>query len=131
MRLLVLVLAGGLLVACAPPAPTAVPPTATPASAPTAPAPSPTAGVDYVALRTALLTPLGGLIVATRDDSPTRAAQLAAFESAAAPVDAAIRGDTSTNANRLHSAIVNTREAADRRDVQALERVRTELLMVR
>ena len=139
-----------LLVACAPAAPTPAParapvalatptmrvvtvigaPTAVP-TPPARPAPSPTAGVDYVALRTALLTPLGGLIVATRENSPARAQQRAAFDAAAQTVEAAIQGDTSTNANRLHSAVVNTREAAARGDVAALERVRADLLMVR
>lgn len=124
-----LVLAAALLVACAPPVPTLAP---TRAPAPTATtAPSPTAGADYAALRTALLTPLGGLIVATRDNSPTRAQQRAAFEAAAVQVDAAIAGDTSVNANRLHAAIVNTRDAAERGDLAALERVRADLLMVR
>lgn len=120
-----------LVLACAPPAPTAPPPTATPAPIPTKPAPSPTAGADYVALRTALLTPLGGLIVATRDNSPTRPQQRAAFDAAAQTVEATISGDTSVNANRLHSAIANARDAAARGDLAALERVRADLLMVR
>lgn len=138
-----------LLVACAPatptPAPARVPvvlatpttrvvtvtgaPTAAPAPPPAATATA--AGVDYLALRTALLTPLGGLIVATRENSPARAGQRAAFDAAADRVGAAIQGDTSVNANRLHSAIVNAREAAARGDLAALERVRADLLMVR
>lgn len=131
MRPLALVLAACLLVACAPAAPTPPPPTAAPAPTKPAAAPSPTAGVDYVALRTSLMSPLGGLIVATRDDSATRASQLAAFNAAAEKVDAAIKSDMSVNANRLHSVIVNTRDAAIRGDVATLERQRAELLMVR
>lgn len=122
---LIVALAGG----CAAPTPTALPPTPVPAK-PTA-APTNTPGADYVALRTALLTPLGGLIVATRDQSATRAAQLAAFNSAAETVDRAIAGDMSVNANRLHSAIVNTRDAAARGDVASLETQRVELMAVR
>jgi hypothetical protein len=135
-----------LVVGCTPatPAPTSKPAAAAPATAaPTvAPSPAPTAepaakpvekpaATNYVALRQQLLTPLGAMIVSARDNSPNFPGHLAAFNTAAEQVLPAIQGDMSTNANRLNSAIVNTREAAGRKDVATLERIRVQLLEVR
>ena len=78
-----------------------------------------------------LTRPLSALIVSVRDRSPTQAARLVEFNEAAEPVLAAIKGDTSVEANRLHSAVVNVREAALRGDVATLERERLTLLDVR
>lgn len=88
--------------------------------------------VNYGALRGQLLAPLGALIVATRERNEAGIArQLYAFEAAADRVLPAIEGDMSINANRLHSVIVNTREAAARRDLASLEGQRRWLLEVR
>lgn len=104
-------------------APTPVPPTPAPPTATPAP--------DYAAMRQALLTPLGALIVSLRAGSDTLPAQSAAFESAAATVEPLIAEDLSANANRLHAVIGNTREALASRDLATLERQRLELLQVR
>jgi hypothetical protein len=94
----------------------------------TTPAPTP---VNYLAMRQALLLPLGALIVATRNDSPTRAQHLAAFNAEADKILPVIERDVSPNGNRLHSVIVNVREAAPRRDIASLEAQRMTLLEVR
>ncbi len=115
------------------PQPTPLPkPTAVPATVvPTAEAPKPTAGTNYVQLRGELLVPLGALIVTLRAKSGREAMHLAAFNEVAARVEPAIAGDMSINANRLHSSIVNTRDAAARKDLEELERIRLNLLDVR
>lgn len=115
------------------PAPTAVAtsaPTVTAPLVPTTAAKAPPA-TDYVKLRQDLMTPLGVLIVAVREKSPTADERLAAFNEAAGRVEPAIQGDLSINANRLHSAIVNVRGAAARKDLATLERERAGLLEVR
>jgi hypothetical protein len=89
------------------------------------------AGPDYAKLKWQLVTPLSVLIVATRDKSPTTTARLAAFNEAAAQVEPSIASDMSFNANRLHSSIGNVRDAMQRKDVAALERVRLDLLEIR
>jgi hypothetical protein len=84
--------------------------------------------VNYVALSQQLAAPLGALIVALRDNSPTAPQYLASFNRAADQVSPAIARDVSIDANRLRSAIINVREAAERRDIATLERIRLQLL---
>jgi hypothetical protein len=86
---------------------------------------------DYVALSQQLAAPLGALIVALRDNSPTAPQYLASFNRAADQVSPAIARDVSIDANRLRSAIIYVREAAERRDIATLERIRLQLLEVR
>jgi len=99
-------------------------------TAPTAAAAVTTPSPDYMALRMSLLTPLGGLIVATREKSPQTPAFRAQFNTAGEKVLEAIKGDMSVNGNRLHSAVINTQEAASRGDLAELERQRLELLKI-
>lgn len=134
----------GLFVVACSPAPTTVreptaspiaismaAPTVVPTVAPTAEAMRPTAGPDYGKLKTELITPLGVLIVATRENSPRIDQRLAEFNAAAERVEPLIAGDMSVNANRLHSSIVNVRDAAARRDLATLERERQSLIELR
>ena len=75
--------------------------------------------------------PLGPLIVAVRERSPTVLARRAAFDEAAEPVLVAIQGDGSVEADRLRRAITTVRDATGRGDAVALERERQLLLGVR
>ena len=111
---------GGGAGAAAAPAPTRAPapPTATPRP-------------DYGALAGRLVEPLGPLIDAVRERSPTVLARRAAFDQAAEPVLVAIQGDVSVEANRLRRAIITIRDATGRGDAVALERERQLLLGVR
>jgi hypothetical protein len=121
----------GLLVACspAPPAPpTAPPPTVTPVPVPTTPPTPIAAAVDYKALRQPLLIPLGALIVAVRARTPTTTYWLDQFNKAADQVLPAIDGDTSPNATRLRTSIMNVRAMPDNLD--ALEKSRSDLLEI-
>lgn len=123
-------------------APTAIPIVATEVPAPTTVPTPPTVVApatevsqepvrpDYVKLRQELILPLGALIVATRNKSPTAAQHLADFNVVAERVLPAIATDMSVNANRLHSVIVNVRDAAARKDLATLERERISLLEV-
>lgn len=123
---LALCLVALLLVACG-----GVAVDATPAPAPPKPTPAPTA-INYGALRASLLAPLQSLIVAVRSNDAANSARfLRDFNAAADTVLPTIAQDMSPNANRLHSVIVNTRDAAARKDVATLERQRLELLDVR
>lgn len=119
--------------------------TATTAAAPTAttrdaaatrtPVPVSTAAptaVNYRALRAGVLSALGALIIATREkDTQQMAQHFNNFNVEAEKVLPVIKSDMSTDANRLNSAIVNTREAYSRKDVAALERARLQLLEIR
>ncbi len=112
----------------APPPTSTVSPTRTAVPISTA---APTA-INYTALRTGLLTPLSALIIATRANNTQQMAQhFNNFTVEAEKVLPVIKSDMSTNANRLNSAIVNTRDAYARKDVAALESVRLQLLEVR
>lgn len=123
---LALCLVALLLVACG-----GVAVDATPAPTREKPTPAPTA-VNYTALRMSLLVPLQSLIVAVRSNDAANSARfLADFNTAADTVLPAIAQDMSPNANRLHSVIVNTREAAAQKDVTVLEAQRRTLLDVR
>lgn len=82
-------------------------------------------------MKSALLPSLGGLIVAVRDKSNTAPRHLAEFNAAADKILPVIERDMSINANRLHSVIVNTREAATRADLASLESQRRTLLEIR
>ena len=138
---LALVIALGLLVACAPPAPTP-PPTAAPPAQATAPLPTATAvpqaratvppttvaaNVDYKALRQPLLLPLGALIVAVRARRPT-AYWVDQFNKAADQVLPAIEGDTSPTATKLRASIMSVRAMPDNLD--SLEKSRGDLLEI-
>lgn len=130
MRLLTIVTISLLLSACSAPAP--VPTTPRPTAAPAAtakPAPTATPQPDYRAMRQALLTPLGGLIVAMRDRSDLTF-HINAFEQAARDVEPKIANDLSKNGNLLHSAIFNTRHGIETKNLQELEGVRRTLLEV-
>jgi hypothetical protein len=96
-----------------------------------APAPTATPRPDYGALAWLLVVPLGPLIEAVRERSPTVLARRAAFDQAAEPVLVAIQGDVSVEANRLRSAVTTIRDATGRGDAVALERERQLLLGVR
>lgn len=85
----------------------------------------------YAVMRNQLLTPLGALIVATRENSPRQAAVLTAFNAEADQILPVIERDISCNASLLHSAIVSTREAASRKDPASLEIQRRKLLEIR
>lgn len=127
---------GLFVVACSSAPPSATPKAAAvPTPVPTiAPKPGPTAtpaGPDYAKLKWELITPLSVLIVATRDKSPRVEQRLAEFNAAAERVEPAIAGDMSFNANRLHSSIVNVRDAVARKDLATLERERQDLIELR
>jgi hypothetical protein len=127
LKLIILIAA--LLIGCTP----VVAPAQTGAPRPTAPATivptATTVRLDYVGLRTRLLTPLGGLIVAMRGDTGVQY-QVDAFEKVAHEIDPLIASDLSINGNRLHSAISNTRHAISTKDVSELESVRRLLLEI-
>ena len=91
----------------------------------------PPAEPDYAQLRQDLVLPLGALIVATRGNSPNIPRHLSDFNAAAERVELVIATDMWVNANRLHSANVNVRDAAARKDLATLERERLGLLDVR
>jgi hypothetical protein len=101
------------------------------AGAAAAPAPTATPRPDYGAMAWRLVVPLGPLIEAVRERSPTVLARRAAFDQAAEPVLVATQGDGSVEATRLRRAIITIRDATGRGDAVALERERQLLLGVR
>jgi hypothetical protein len=131
VRLAILAVSLGLMIACAAPRPaepaltaTPKPPTSTPALRPATATPAP----NYREMRTRLTTPLGAMIIALRqNDRSAAAAHLAEFNQEGDRLMPLIESDMSVPASLLHSAIVSVRREPG--NLPLLEKIRERLVI--
>jgi hypothetical protein len=93
------------------------------------PVPTGTPAPNYRGMVTRLLVPLGGMIVASRNSSPTVANWLA-FQSESGKIRAELEGNFAPQAIQIRASISNVEAAWPTRDTAAMERERERLLDV-